>query len=543
MPFKVRFEDSTLREFFLRAAASLVAGSSRRTVSMGRGEDGAEAISSCPPHTLPSTRWDAMSPTGFDSHKLSVAPMLDCTDSHFRRLCRLMSSKVHLWTEMVNQDAVLYAHKTRPDLLHHGDEEHPMTCQLGGADPTRLALASEICIDEYGYNEVNLNCGCPSAKVVGKHEQDKRFGASLMTQPEHVGECLRRMKEAVGGVPVTLKHRLGVRFGSREKYDEDAECDSYSFVSSFVDTVSSLSGCEHFVVHARCAVLGGLSTTANRNIPPLRHQEVHQLADDFPHLSFSLNGGIESIDKAIKHLQSGKLRGVMMGRAVYKNPAILADVDRLVYGVEKHWYERMQGEKEVVAKWPKDGWREHEKFGRRSFFQIDESHEETTSSMGSGTTSSIGNGTTSSAGINPPCITRRDVLRRFALYGDAVLRDKLDELRKHPRALGEARGLAKALSGMSHGVCAGGRFKRDLEFSLQGWSRRLLDGEDAEGLSFSELVDLCVNGLGDEGITDMETPMCEMLESEKRKAKSFAKAREILCDGNGENWCKGSRED
>ena len=130
---------------------------------MGRGEDGAETTSSR--HVpLPATRWDG-GPAGVDSHRLSVAPMLDCTDSHFRRLCRLLSKRTHLWSEMVNQDAVLYAHKTRPALLSHGTEEHPVTCQLGGASPSRLALASEIVVDEYGYDEVNLNCGCPSAKV------------------------------------------------------------------------------------------------------------------------------------------------------------------------------------------------------------------------------------------------------------------------------------------------------------------------------------------------------------------------------------------
>jgi tRNA-dihydrouridine synthase A len=490
---------------------------------MGRGEDGAELASSSYASTLPPTRWDGGS-TGVDSHKLSVAPMLDCTDSHFRRLVRLVSRRVHLWTEMVHQDAVIHAHETRPSLLSHGDEEHPLTVQLGGASPERLARAASICVDEYGYDEVNLNCGCPSAKVVAKPELDKRFGAALMLDADLVGECLRRMKEAVD-VPVTLKHRLGVRrsYGKQSNAPDPDALDSYDFVSSFVDDVHAASGVEHFVVHARCAVLGGLSTTANRNVPPLRYDEVHRLAEDFPKLGFSLNGGVETVDEAVAHLKSGKLRGVMMGRAVYRNPAILADVDRKIYGVTDGAHRGKVAARahpdDFSGFWRDDGFvstatqktPNAPSYRRReTFFALDSDRQ-------------------------VPCVTRLDVLRRFAVYGDAVLARKRDELEKHPKALGEARALAKAVGGVSYGVRLGASFKRNLESGLGRWTERLLSGDCAESLSFADLVDDCVEGLGAEGAEDMETPMREPLFSERRRRGEAAtcdlKAVDASCAG------------
>ena len=171
-------------------------------------EDVASPRRSHPHPPVASTRLD--SGGVIDSHRISVAPMLECTDTHFRRVCRLLSRRAHLWTEMVNQDAIVHSWRTKPEMLAYGDEEHPITVQLGGASPERLAQAASICDGEYRYDEVNLNCGCPSARVVNKKDADKCFGASLMRDPEHVGECLRRMREAVD-VPVTVKHRLGVR--------------------------------------------------------------------------------------------------------------------------------------------------------------------------------------------------------------------------------------------------------------------------------------------------------------------------------------------
>jgi tRNA-dihydrouridine synthase len=288
-----------------------------------------------------------------------------------------------------------------------------------------------------------------------------------------------------------------------------------------VDDVHSLSGVEHFVVHARCAVLGGLSTTANRNVPPLRYDEVHRLAEDFPNLGFSLNGGVETVDEAVAHLKSGKLRGVMMGRAVYRNPAILADVDRVIYGVTDG---AVCGKvADVCAADVKTLWRDDGFVAtatrksptappyrrRETFFALDSDRQ-------------------------VPCVTRLDVLRRFAVYGDAVLARKLDELEKHPKALGEARALAKAVGGVSYGVRLGASFKRNLESGLGRWTERLLSGDSAESLSFANLVEDCVEGLGAEGAEDMETPMFEPLFSERRRrgeVNGDLKAADAACAG------------
>ena len=257
---------------------------------------------------------------------------------------------------------------------------------------------------------------------MNKPDADKRFGAALMKDAELVGECLRRMKEAVD-VPVTLKHRLGVRSGSgglhdARGYDKESDTDGYHFVSNFVDTVHELSGVEHFIAHARCAVLGGLSTTGNRMIPPLRHEEVHQLALDFPKLGFSLNGGVETVDDALSHLRRGTVRGVMLGRAVYKNPAVLATVDRLIYGdCDGDRKERMAGEHEqlTVAAWPTDGWRVDDRWReRRSYFSL---HDD-------------------GAADAAACVTRERVLRRFAGYGDAVLRQRRGRAGETPQGPG-----------------------------------------------------------------------------------------------------------
>ena len=254
--------------------------------------------------------------------------------------------------------------------------------------------------------------------MVAKPDADKCFGAILMRDPELVGECLRRMREAVD-VPVTLKHRLGVR--KSDKPDADASTDNYEYTSHFVQTVHELSGVDHFIVHARCAVLGGLSPTANRNVPPLRYDEVRRLAEDSPSLGFTLNGGVESVDEACAHLADGKLRGVMMGRAVYRNPAVLADVDRRVYGETsradagertsaKEGKTLSTGFEPSTSRWDADAWSDGGD-GRRptSFFNLDAS---------------------------PLCVSRADVLRRYALYGDAAMRLRLEQLRRHPKALG-----------------------------------------------------------------------------------------------------------
>ena len=443
---------------------------------MGGGGDDACGATSQPP--VWSTRWD--SGGRIDSHRISVAPMLECTDTHFRRVCRLVSRRAHLWTEMVNQDAVVHSWRSKPEMLAYGDEEHPLTVQLGGASPERLALAATVCDAEYRYDEINLNCGCPSQRVVNKKDVATCFGAALMRDPEHVGECLRRMREAVD-VPVTVKHRLGVR--PTEKSADDS-MDSYAFVSDFVDVVNQSSGVEHFIVHARAAVLSGLSTTGNRTVPPLRHREVHALADDFPRLGFTINGGVETLDQAAEHLESGKLRGVMLGRAAYRNPALLAEVDARFYGDEPReaFRERYAGEARVAGRWDSDGFDE---FANRFGGGGDSGGNRTTEDDRLGSRGSFfALGGTDSA----VCVTRRDVLERYAAYGDAVCAMNLDHVVKFPSALLTPRRLAKAVLGLGHGARGGGAFRRACEREFGEWTRRLKGGEPPERLSFSDLV-------------------------------------------------------
>jgi tRNA-dihydrouridine synthase A len=470
-------------------------------------EDGASPRRSHPHPPVASTRWD--SGGVIDSHRISVAPMLECTDTHFRRVCRLLSRRAHLWTEMVNQDAIVHSWRTKPEMLAYGDEEHPLTVQLGGASPERLAQAASICDGEYRYDEINLNCGCPSARVVNKKDADKCFGASLMRDPEHVGECLRRMREAVD-VPVTVKHRLGVRPTEKSK---DDSTDSYAFVTEFVDTVHQASGVNHFIVHARAAVLSGLSTTGNRTVPPLRHEEVHALCDDFPTLGFSLNGGIETMDQAAKHLASGKLRGVMLGRAVYRNPSILAEVDARFYGDERRTgplLERYAGEGAAIGagellkgegatRWERDGFapaaddsvdsntlQDDVVGSRRAFFRVDDGSE--------------------------PCVTRRDVLERYSVYGDAVVKMNGAFVAKFPKALTTPRCVAKAINGIGHGARGGGSFRRRAEKEFGEWTVRLLAGESANALSFVDLVGKCAGEIHPD---DLDAPLTADLSKSK----------------------------
>jgi hypothetical protein len=381
--------------------------------------------------------------------------MLDCTDAHFRAVCRSFSRRTHLWTEMIHQDAVIHSHASRPEMLGHDASEHPLTVQLGGSSPGRLARAAEICDAAYGYDEVNLNAGCPSAKVTSKSDAEKCFGAVLMRDPELVGECLRRMREAVD-VPVTLKHRLGVRTrgaggggGGRRRHLHRHQHQSLSASGAFYTLVpirprsrggrrslrtfpgASLrpplafntrprrlsTPSDAFQLHpdirlyrtalsirrrrrrrrrrrgqlrvrlrlrseSTRAVRGDalhrararrgarralprrepVDTTAAASRSPrarVRFPEarVRSIQKFFTHrpvstfdrvpfqltdelflygmaLRFSLNGGVETVDDAVRHLSSGKLKGVMLGRAVYRDPTILHDVDARVYGDE-----------------------------------------------------------------------------------------------------------------------------------------------------------------------------------------------------------------
>ena len=242
-------------------------------------------------------------------HKVSVAPMMDWTDRHERAFLRVISKHVFLYTEMVTTGAVLHGPKDR--LLAFDASEHPVGLQLGGSVSSELAEAARIG-EDFGYDEINLNVGCPSDRV-----QSGRFGACLMAEPELVAEAVDAMTDAVS-VPVTVKCRIGID-------DQDPEQSLYAFV----DTVSR-SGCSTFIVHARKAWLEGLSPKQNRDVPPLDYDLVYRLKRDRPDLEIVINGGIQTLDACDTHLTH--VDGVMLGRVAYQSPYILADVDQRYFG-------------------------------------------------------------------------------------------------------------------------------------------------------------------------------------------------------------------
>ena len=242
------------------------------------------------------------------NRKHSVAPMMDWTDRHARYFLRLISKHTLLYTEMVTTGAVLNGNRER--LLGFDPAENPIALQLGGCSPKDLAECAKIGAD-YGYDEINLNVGCPSDRV-----QSGKIGACLMAEAELVADCISAMKKSTS-LPVTVKHRIGID-----------SLDSYEFLYGFVETVSQ-SGCDSFTVHARKAILSGLSPKQNRNVPPLIYDRVYQLKKDFPHLEIIINGGIKTIDESLEHLK--QVDGVMIGREAYHNPYILAEVDSKIF--------------------------------------------------------------------------------------------------------------------------------------------------------------------------------------------------------------------
>lgn len=237
-------------------------------------------------------------------YTFSVAPMMDWTTRHCRVFHRCLSKRALLWTEMVTADAVI--HGDRDHIIGHDEQEYPLVLQLGGNEPDKMAEAAKIA-ESYGYNEVNINCGCPSDRV-----QSGAFGACLMRSPDVVAECVSAMQNAVS-IPVTVKCRIGV--------DED---DPRASLFTFAEKVSS-AGCKVFSVHARKAWLQGLSPKENRDIPPLDYDLVHALKALRPDLTIVLNGGLQSIDQCKEHIVL--LDGVMLGRAAYQTPSILGEVD------------------------------------------------------------------------------------------------------------------------------------------------------------------------------------------------------------------------
>ncbi|OGN42625.1 MAG: tRNA dihydrouridine(20/20a) synthase DusA [Caulobacterales bacterium RIFCSPHIGHO2_01_FULL_70_19] len=246
--------------------------------------------------------------------RLSIAPMMDWTDRHCRAFHRTLTGRALLYTEMVTAPAVIHGDRER--LLGFDPVEHPVALQLGGSDPAELAEAARIG-EGFGYDEINLNVGCPSDRV-----QSGRFGACLMKEPELVAECMAAIREAVS-VPATVKCRIGVD-------DQEPEVSLFALVDA-----CAAAGVDVFVIHARKAWLQGLSPKENRDVPPLDYGLVRRLKRERPHLSISLNGGVASLDEAEAHLHAGdgvQLDGVMLGRAAYHEPALLGQADRRLFG-------------------------------------------------------------------------------------------------------------------------------------------------------------------------------------------------------------------
>jgi tRNA-dihydrouridine synthase A len=243
--------------------------------------------------------------------RVSVAPMMGWTDRHDRYFLRLISPNALLYTVMLTTGALVHGKKL--EILEYNPEEHPLALQLGGSDPKDLAYSATLA-ERYHYDEVNLNCGCPSERV-----QNGKFGACLMAEPQLVAECIDAMKQVVS-IPVTVKTRIGI----------DSQ-DSYQFLTDFIGPIAE-KGCDTFIIHARKALLDGLSPAENRTVPPLRWDVAHKLKQDFPQLTIILNGGIkriEDIEESLKHVD-----GVMIGREAYQNPYFLADVERDIFNAE-----------------------------------------------------------------------------------------------------------------------------------------------------------------------------------------------------------------
>lgn len=241
---------------------------------------------------------------------------MDWTDNHYRTLARLISKHAWLYTEMVVAETIIHQQGNLDKFLKFPEAQHPIVLQLGGSNPEKLLKAAQLA-STYEYDEINLNCGCPSDKVAGHG----CFGASLMLEPQLVGECMTAIAEGSPETPVTVKCRIGVD-----------SFDSYDLLHKFISTVSSTSPTQHFIIHARKAILKGLSPAANRTIPPLKYEFVYALIRDFPDLKFTLNGGVISTHQVNEALDKGVF-GVMLGRAAYNTPwGTLGNVDSAIYG-------------------------------------------------------------------------------------------------------------------------------------------------------------------------------------------------------------------
>ena len=250
------------------------------------------------------------------NYRLSIAPMMDCTDRHFRVLMRQITKKSLLYTEMIVAQALHYS-KNRNKLLDFDEIEHPISIQLGGDNPNLLAEAAQMA-EDWGYDEINLNIGCPSPRV-----KSGNFGACLMGKPKIVANCIEKMKKSCN-IPITVKHRLGID-----------NLDSDDYLLKFVDTCS-LAGADRFIIHARKAWLNGLNPKENRTIPPLQYERVQKLKNHRPELIIEVNGGINSINDSIEALKV--FDGAMVGRAAYSHPFLWTKIDSLIFGQKEKYY-------------------------------------------------------------------------------------------------------------------------------------------------------------------------------------------------------------
>lgn len=255
-----------------------------------------------------------------NTKRISVAPMIDWTTTHQRTFARLFNPHTYLYTEMISTGAILQGNTDHH--LRFFDNEPPVVLQLGGSNPSELAKCAKLGQD-YGYTEINLNVGCPSDRV-----QFNKIGACLMAEPNLVADCIKAMQDAVD-IPVTVKHRIGID-----------QFDRYEFMRDFVGTVAE-RGCTHFIVHARIAILNGLSPKENREIPPLRYDDVYRLKQEFPELFIEINGGIKTLDEIQTHL--AQVDGVMIGREAYHNPMLLGQMMNL-------WGENVPTHSEIFDK-------------------------------------------------------------------------------------------------------------------------------------------------------------------------------------------------
>jgi len=260
------------------------------------------------------------------NYTLSIAPMMDCTDRHFRVLMRQITKKSLLYTEMIVAQALHYS-KNRNKLLDFDEIEHPISIQLGGDNPNLLAEAAQMA-EDWGYDEINLNIGCPSPKV-----KSGNFGACLMGTPKTVIACIEKMKKSCN-IPITIKHRLGID-----------NLDSDDYLMQFVDSCS-IAGAERFIIHARKAWLNGLNPKENRTIPPLQYERVQKLKNNRPKLIIELNGGINTINDCIKALKV--FDGVMIGRAAYSHPFMWTKIDSVIYAEQDEYLSRSKIIKKII---------------------------------------------------------------------------------------------------------------------------------------------------------------------------------------------------